>query len=323
MRGHGRSRRVDRSPEPSILHLTAIPATAEAFLLPHFRWQREAGWSVSLLSGNLGATRPALWAETGVSLHEMPIARQIAITNDLRSIWAALRVMQTTKPDVVVGHTPKAALVAMIAGRMARVGRCVFHMHGLRSEGNSRRSGRLVRLMERVTCLLAHEVVCVSESLARVAEASDVIRPNRAVVVGNGSISGIGAEFLSADLRPGRSTRQRLADLKLEPSAHVIGFVGRLAADKGVADIYEAFRLMREDHPNACLLIVGEVDDTDPVSSELLESLRTDPSVRLTGWRSDIAELLSVMTVLVSASRREGFPVGLLEAAAMRVPVVA
>src|SRR5690606_10353079 len=71
------------------------------------------------------------------------------------------------------------------------------------------------------------------------------------------------------------------------------------------------------------LLIVGPDDERDPIPGHVREALAADPRVHLIGATWDTPQLYTAMDIIAFPTRREGFPNVPLEAAAMRLPVVA
>lgn len=102
----------------------------------------------------------------------------------------------------------------------------------------------------------------------------------------------------------------------------VVGFVGRLAAEKAPADLVRALRIVRERHRDAVLVLVGEGPERTRVES-VAHELGVDEAVRLLGRRSDVRALLPGFDVLGLSSLREGLPLAALEAMASAVPLVA
>ena len=49
----------------------------------------------------------------------------------------------------------------------------------------------------------------------------------------------------------------------------VVGFVGRLAVDKGVCELFQAWCKIREQFPDTVLLMLGAWDDDDRLNSAL------------------------------------------------------
>jgi lipopolysaccharide/colanic/teichoic acid biosynthesis glycosyltransferase len=119
--------------------------------------------------------------------------------------------------------------------------------------------------------------------------------------------------------------RRRLRTaLGFDDGSRVVGFVGRLVREKGILELFEAFRRVRERVSNARLLIIGPVDEVkaDAVRPETAAQYGIDDAVFL-GYRHDMPELYSVMDVCVLPSHREGFPRSPMEASAMGVACIA
>ena len=61
--------------------------------------------------------------------------------------------------------------------------------------------------------------------------------------------------------------------------ATVIGYVGRLVKDKGIAELAEAWKRIRNGHKDAWLLLIGPPESHNPVQGSILEDFRNDPRV--------------------------------------------
>jgi len=107
------------------------------------------------------------------------------------------------------------------------------------------------------------------------------------------------------------------------PSALTIGFVGRMTGPKGVDRFLEAVATtpVIQSRPVHALL-VGSGDAEERLR---IRALRDDlvGRVKFAGVLSDVAEAYAQMDVIVLPSDNEGFPMVLLEAMAMGIPVIA
>jgi glycosyltransferase involved in cell wall biosynthesis len=98
--------------------------------------------------------------------------------------------------------------------------------------------------------------------------------------------------------------------------------VGRLVPDKGLDLLLEAAAPILRSARRARLRIAGEGPEERPLVT-LARELGIEGQVDLLGFRPDVPELLRTADLFVLPSRREGFGPALVEAMAMRVPVVA
>jgi glycosyltransferase involved in cell wall biosynthesis len=142
-------------------------------------------------------------------------------------------------------------------------------------------------------------------------------------VFGNGSANGVDADvrFNPARLAPGAAEAARAAH-GVPADAPLVLFVGRLVRDKGVAELQGAWARVREQFPQAHLLLVGPTEEQDPVPAGVLEALRADGRVHFAGFVDEMAAVYAAADVVVLPTYREGLPYVPLEAAAMARPVV-
>ena len=96
-----------------------------------------------------------------------PIERKISLGNDLRSIRAIMRYIREKHIDIVVGHSPKGALLAMLAARLCRVPKRIYFRHGLVYETTHGFKRFILQAVDRFTSRCATQVVCVSPSRYR------------------------------------------------------------------------------------------------------------------------------------------------------------
>src|SRR5581483_5756464 len=165
-------------------------------------------------------------------------------------------------------------------------------------------------------------VVCVSPSLrARVIELR-LADPARVTVIGLGSSNGVDATRFEPTPERERAARELRASLDIPADAPVVGFVGRLTRDKGVAELMSAWHDVAGACPTAWLLVIGDEEGADPIPDSAREALATAPHVAQVPWLTDTAAAYLAMDVLVLPTYREGFPNVVLEAAAAGRPAV-
>lgn len=239
----------------------------------------------------------------------VPVAR-IAMPRALDPI-TVLRIAQRLRLEraqVLVTHSSVDAWTAGLAARL--VGVPVVRMRHLsvpvRANPISRAvytalCDRIVTTGEAIRTLLVHRL--------RVPPAKVVSIPT-------------GVDLEAFD--PSRAAPMRLRrELGLDPEACLLGMVAVLRSWKGHLVFLQALRQVRAVRPDVRAVLAGE-GPFRPVIQDAIRAHGLDAQVRLLGHREDVAEVLSGLYVVVSASTAaEGIPQVLLQALAMRRPVVA
>lgn len=249
------------------------------------------------------------------------MTRRISPLRDLVALVRLWRTLRTLRPTIVHAHSPKGGLLGMIAALLARVPVRVYHIRGL-PHATARGLRRVVLLAsERVSTALAHRVLAVSRSMKQIAVRDGICPAEKIWVPLGGSGNGVDASRFRP---PGAAGRARVrAELGIPQEALVVGFVGRIGSDKGIADLVDAWAQLRRERPELHLLLVGGAEGEDPLPAEVTRALERDPRVHLTGAVPSAARLYGAMDVVALPSYREGMPNVALEAAATALPVVA
>ncbi|MBI5629059.1 MAG: glycosyltransferase [Candidatus Rokubacteria bacterium] len=225
-----------------------------------------------------------------------------------------IRLVRERRIRLIHSHGKGAGVYGRLAGWWAGVP-AIHTFHGIHYGKYPLGLGRVYLWLERGLSWLSHVVIHVSESQAREAEALGLGNPARSVVV----VNGIDAREIRA--LAGRAPLSREA-LGLPADAQVAGCVARFDQVKGLDILIASLRHLRERYPRLVLVLAGSGEE-EPALHERVASAGLTERVRFTGPLADAPRLFPVLDLYVSASRGEGLPLGLLEAMACGLPVVA
>ena len=309
--------------QPNLVHIINAPFLLTPIFRGQGRYMRERGLE-SLFVTAPGKQLDAFALDENVPVREVPIARTISPLRDAKSVFRVWRWLRKLRPKIVHAHTPKGGLIGMLAGMLARVPIRVYHIHGLPFDTARGIRRQLLWLTEAFACRAAHRVFCVSNSMRDIAIRHKICSADKIVVLEKGSANGIDAiERFSPDRIDDFVRRREREKLGIPPDAKVIGFAGRVNRDKGIVELADAWQKIRQQCPEAHLLLVGPRDKKDAVPQKIFDQLDADPRVHSTGYRADTPALYAAMDVFVLPSYREGLPTVVLESMAMGLPVVA
>jgi glycosyltransferase involved in cell wall biosynthesis len=222
--------------------------------------------------------------------------------------------------DVVHVHTPVAALVGRFAAWRTGVPRIVYTAHGF-------------YFHERMTTWRRFIFVALEWLAGRVTDVlftqaeEDAELGRRYGLCAGGLIAAIGNGVDPERFYPATTTAERTrtrATVGATEGAIVILMVGRLVAEKGYLDLFEAMRTV-----DAVLWVAGERLPSDHASSidRAIDAIARDTvlsaRIRFLGYREDIPALMRAADIFTLPSHREGMPRSIIEAMMTGLPVVA
>lgn len=201
------------------------------------------------------------------------------------------RLRAPTGADVVHAHGFGAGLLALRPGRPP----VVLSVHiDLYAQGRTARS-RTLRALARISAARADAVIAVSERAGRYFHGAHIIPPAFAPLAA-----------------PTRSRADVRADLGTLENRVVVATVARLHADKGLDVFVDAVTSSGAE---------GWICGDGPLRAEVAR-LAAGTSVRLLGYRDDIAEILGAADMFALPSAGEAYGIAVVEAIGAGLPVV-
>lgn len=307
------------------LHVFTVISTPISFFDEQFKFLSNNGHEIFVVTSS---EEDSDFSErNSITYRQIDIKRKISPFADIRVIVSLTRLIRREKFDIVVGHTPKGAMVAMIAARLAGVKTRIYYRHGLIYTTAAGLKKTIFKTVERLTALLATNIVNVSASLSQLAVKDNLNSDAKQTVIGCGTCGGIDTIDIFNPAKVSVDTVSALRhSLSIPDDAFVVGFCGRLCHDKGIIELIEGFKLFKQVHPEieSRLLLVGPYDARDILPQYIKDEIETNPSIIAPGAVSQhyLPNYYSLMDVFVFPSYREGFGMTVIEASAMRVPIL-
>lgn len=305
---------------PRLVHLTTIDLSLKVLLAHQLVRFRQEGFDVA------GASAPGPYVRElealGVEHLAVPtLGRSWTPGQDALALRDLVRLFRRERPDIVHTHNPKSGVLGRVAARIARVPAVVNTVHGLYANPALPPVRRgLISAAERVAFRFSDHELFQSREDYDWALARRLVPPKRATWLGNG------VDLTRFD--PAGVDAAAVAALRKEWGAGeetvVVGTVGRLVAEKGYGDLFEAARSVRARRPEVLFVVVGpeEPSKADRLDPGLVRRAR-DEGVVFHGEGRDMPSIYAAFDLFVLASHREGVPRSVIEAQAMEVAAVA
>ncbi len=225
--------------------------------------------------------------------------------NYLRDIRALRTLVRRDRITLLHSHGYRADAVGLIAARLESVPN-VATAHGFTGGSLRNRINQFIGVQA-----LRHSsaVIAVSAPLGTTLQGEGV-RRERLHVIPNAWAPPAGQPMTRAAAR---------ARLGLPADGRIVGWVGRMSAEKGPDLAIDALAGLERD---VSLCMIGDGPGRALAEGRAME-LGVMPMVRLAGSISGVWEVLPAFDVLLLSSRTEGTPMILLEAMHAEVPIVA
>lgn len=270
---------------------------------------RRLGYEVHIASGSERGAEDIEAA--GFTFHRLPLNREaLSPFADARTLFALIALYRKVRPHIVHHITWKAIVFGTLAARFTKVPVLVNAFAGLGSafvHPGALQSLRRILMLRLVGLAKRHGnswSIFENQDDHRALVASGALRPDTAVVM-----PGIGVDTRVFKQAPEQNG----------PVARVV-FASRMLREKGVEDLVEAARILKQRNVPASVVLVGGADRGNPscVSPEELQAWAKEGVIEWVGFKENIQEVLRESNIVcLPTYYREGVPRILMEAAAV------
>lgn len=245
------------------------------------------------------------YPEHAGEVHYLPMRGRF----DARVVSRLVRIIRERKIDVIHTHGYKSDILGWLAAKKAGI-RCVSTPHGFPCN-----AGWKLALFTQIGAYMLRKFDAVAPLSEELVEdmARFRVPATKTHFIRNGvDISDIDRATASI-IQTQRNTSGEV---------RTIGFIGQMIPRKGLADLLQVFDKLYQQDPDLRLELLGDGSQREELE-QIASTLPSSKAIQFMGFRADRLERLVQFDLFVMTSSLEGIPRCLMEALALRVPVVA
>lgn len=269
------------------------------------------------------AARDNLAEKNGLKLdfvdkvYDIPFSREPGSLNNIQAHKQLKKILAQERYDVIHCNTPMGGIVTRLAAAgLRKSGTKVYYTaHGFHFyKGAPKKNWLVFYPIERLFARLTDKLITINRedhALARAKFPGEIAY-----------IHGVGVDE-TRYYPVSREEQLRLRqELGFDAEQKLILCVGELLPNKNQAMAIRMMDRLREEFPEALLLIAGNGPEKENLE-QLIHGLGLHDRVRLLGYCTCLEKYQRIVDVMVACSHREGLPLNLVEAMLTENPVVA
>lgn len=298
-----------------VLFVATVDSHIELFHLPYLKMFKERGYTVHVATDS---DKKIKYCDKKIKL---PIKRNPFRLSNLKAIFALKKAIKTEKYEIIHCHTPMGGAVARLAAKNARRNgtRVIYTAHGFHFyEGAPALNWFLYYPVEKWLSKYTDTLITINTEDFERAKAKFNKR-----CLDIQYTPGVGVDEKKFEKRLDEKQKKVLRkSLGLKNDDKILICVGRIDKNKNQTFLIKVMKELAECDGRYHLLLVGS-DENNGKCQKMANRLGVSQYVHFLGFRDDVIKLLQISDMVVSASKREGLPVNLIEAAMLKLPIVA
>mgnify|MGYP004559805407 CR=1 FL=1 len=297
-----------------VLFVATITKHITTFHLPYLKLFKDNGYEVHV------ATDDDVEIPYCDVHHKISIKRSPFKISNIKAVKELKKICNEEKFDIIHCHTPMGSVVARLAAKEARKNgtRVIYTAHGFHFyKGAPLKNWLFFYPVEWFLAKYTDTLITINHEDFERAQKNFGKRCKDIQYV-----PGVGIDTKKFDLKMSEDEKIKLREsLNIKKDDFVLICVARLDKNKNQGFLIKCMQKLVKEHDNIHLLLVGR-DELDGYYQKLTKKLNLENNIHFLGNRNDVPQLLKISDGVVSASRREGLPVNIIEAINMGIPVI-
>ena len=296
-----------------ILYVTTVGNTLN-FYDDYLMKLRNRGYDVQVASNFNNLNSKFKLDKKGFKLNQISFSRSPFSISNFTAYKQMKKLISEEKYDIVHVHTPVASFITRLALKKKNI-KVVYTAHGYHFyKGAPLKNWLLFYPLEKYMSKYTDIIININKEDYKLSK--EKFKMKKAVF-----IPGVGIDTNIFSSTTDSEKAELRNEFSIDPNDRVIIMVGELNDNKNQITIIKAIKFLLEKNQNYRLILVGEGPNRT-LYEKIINQENLCDKVTLLGFRSDVDKLMKASDILVSASKREGLPVNVMEGMSVGLPVV-
>ncbi len=308
--------------EIKIVKITTVDLGLRYLLRGQFNFFSNKGYSMYGIS-NPGAAIDGLLKNEKFTFIPVKMSREISPFKDIATLIDLYKAIKKIKPQIIHTHTFKASIYGMIVGKIAKVPIRIYNVDGNRQETLTGLKRFILHKLEKIGFSNATHIWPNSKSVCDYIVNNKLCPLHKVTIIGKGSSNGVDMEKFDTDNIDPHFLEIAKTQLSYNSDNVYLIVIGRLVKDKGINEMVKAFTLLNQKHVNLKLILLGHYEGyLDPIDPSTHQIIKENESIYHIEFSENVECYLKLSNFYIHPSYREGFANTILEAGAMKVPII-
>ena len=249
----------------------------------------------------------------------IPLQRSPYKKENIKAIKQLKELIIKEDYDIIHCHTPMGAVAARVAAKQAKSrAKVIYTAHGFHFfEGAPKTNWLFFYPVEKMLAHYTDTLININQEDYNLATTKKFKVKDQII-----KVNGVGVDLSKFSAVNPEMKLQLREEYGFNKDEFMLIYPADLVTGKNQEMIFKAVKILKDKIPTIKLLLPGHQKMITEYK-QMVKDMGIENHVEFMGYRRDIAKLVAMCDVSVSASRREGLPVNLIEASAIGKPIVA
>lgn len=272
-------------------------------------------FDVVVILGGQGHLKKKL-SEVGIrTITVYNLEKSINFKRDVKSFFEIYTLLKQEKPDILHLHNTKAAAIGSLIGRVRRIKKIIYTVHGWAfNEDRPLYQRGLILFSSWITTILSTHIVTISKSETDLAKQFPYIATKITYIP-----NGVREQSVLRENSAREYIEQRIG-MSLKDK-FVVGMIGELHKNKGYIYAIHGMAEVLKTNPHAVMVIIGAGVQHEMLQQKI-DQLNLKSHIFLLGFIENATQYTKAFDTLLLSSIKEGLPYTLLETGLAGTPLI-